>query len=172
MIRKILLFLALGIVAFASEAGAESGGTDIIPRAINFFIFAGILYYLVAEPAKAYFSGRRSQIADKLNSIQEKLKASAKEKEEAKELVEKAKATAKEIEKVTENEIKIVEEKIKKEIELELENLEKGYNDRITIEKRKMTREVVSEILDEMFKEGSLTVEKDELINIVMKKVA
>ena len=172
MLKKYLLFLALGVVAFASEAGAESGGTDIIPRAINFFIFAGILYYLIAEPAKAYFSGRRSAIADKLNSIQEKLKASAKEKEEAKELVEKAKSTAKEIAKLTENEIKIIEEKIKQDLEMEIENLEKSHEDRVTIERRKMTREVVSEILDEIFKEGSLSIEKDELINIVLKKVA
>ncbi len=171
MIKYIVLML-FPIFVFASESAGESGGTDIIPRAINFIIFAGILYYLIAEPAKAYFSGRKSAIADKLDSIQQKLKASAKEKEDAKELVEKAKLSAQEILNLSENEIRILEDKVANDLKLELENLEKGFEDQTTIERRKMIRDVVSEVLDTMFAKDSLSVEKDELINIVMKKVA
>ena len=50
--------------------------------------------------------------------------------------------------------------------------MDKSFDDHCEIEKRKMTREVITEILDVVFEEGNLSLEKDELLNIVMKKVA
>ena len=172
--KKIILFLMLilPVVIFASgESGAEHG-TDIIPRTINFVIFAGIIYYLAAKPIKDFFVGRSSSIADQLNSIQEKLKASNKEKEDAKELVAKAKVSAKSIIETTQQEIELQKAKISEDLKVELGNMDKSFDDHCEIEKRKMTREVITEILDVVFEEGNLSLEKDELLNIVMKKVA
>ena len=48
---KILFIKIDPIIVFSS--GAEGHvGTDILPRTLNFLIFAGILYYLVAGAAK------------------------------------------------------------------------------------------------------------------------
>ncbi|MDX1809497.1 MAG: F0F1 ATP synthase subunit B [Sulfurospirillaceae bacterium] len=170
--KLYIVLLTVPTVIFA--ATGESGGAeyDIIPRAINFFIFAGILYYLIAEPIKNFFVGRKTAIADRLNSIQEKLKESNKEKEEAKELITKAKVQAKNIVETTKEEIEIVKSKIFSDLEMELEIMKKGFEDQIQIERRKMTREVISEILDEMFKADSISLEKDKMLDIVMKKVA
>ncbi len=168
----VILFLVLPAIAFA--AGAEGGehSTDIIPRTINFVIFAAIIYYLAAKPIKDFFVGRSGSIADKLNSIQEKLKATNRAKEEAKELIPKAKITAKNIIETANQEVELQKAKMLEDLKQEIENLDKGFKDHMDIEKRKMTREVISEVLDIVFEEGSLSLKKDELLNIVMKKVA
>jgi len=172
--KKIIyaLFLILPVFLLASSESGSGEGTDIIPRTINFLIFAGILYYLAANQIKDFFVGRRAGIADRLNSIQEKLKKSDREKTEAKELIEKAKNEAKTILETYKNETQILKTKVFENLELDMENLEKGYEDQISIERRKMTRAVISEVLDDVFAKGSLSLEKDELLNIVMKKVA
>ncbi len=167
-----LLLLILPVFLFAEGAEEASKGTDIIPRTINFLIFAGILYYMAANQIKDFFTGRRAGIADRLNSIQEKLKESSKERAEAKELIAKAKIEAKNILETSKNETEILKVKILENLKMDIENLEKGYEDQISIERRKMTRSVISEVLDEVFEKGSLSLEKDELLNIVMKKVA
>jgi F-type H+-transporting ATPase subunit b len=167
-----ILLLILPVFLFAEGSKEASEGTDIIPRTINFLIFAGILYYLAANQIKDFFTGRRAGIAERLNSIQEKLKESDREKAEAKELIAQAKAEAKEILETSKEETEILKSKILETLELDLENLEKGYEDQISIERRKMTRTVISEVLDDVFAKDSLSLEKDELLNIVMKKVA
>ena len=53
-----------------------------------------------------------------------------------------------------------------------VENLDKSFNDKTVIEKRQMTRTVVSDVLDEMFKEGSISLDQDEIVKIINKKVA
>ena len=71
---KFILLLVAPIFAFG--AGNGSGEYDIVPRVINFVIFFSILYYLIAKPIKAAYNGRINSIANRLNAIQEKLKAS------------------------------------------------------------------------------------------------
>ena len=52
MSRILLLTLMMSTYALAS--GGE-GGTDIVQRTVNFLLFAGLIWYLVAEPAKKLF---------------------------------------------------------------------------------------------------------------------
>jgi len=78
---RYLLLLAAPAILLAS--GGSGGPTDIIPRAINFTIFAAILYYFVAGAAKQFYFGRKDAIAQKLDSIQMKLRESNSKKEEA-----------------------------------------------------------------------------------------
>ncbi len=171
--KKIVYILLLILPVFLFAARKEHiSGYDIIPRTVNFFIFVGILYYIAAEPIKKFLVERRTSIAERLNSIQEKLKATNKEKEEAKELVAKAKAKAKSIVEIYAGETEIQKAKILEDFKLELENLSKGFEDQSKIDTRKMRREVISEVLDEVFKQDSISLKKDELLDIVMKKVA
>ena len=170
LLCMLLLILPIFVYASGSSDGSES--TDIIPRTVNFLIFAAILYYFVANPIKDFFTGRKNSIASRLNSIQEKLKESNNQKIEAKELVEKAKIEAKSIMEVTKDETKILKAKILENLKMDMENLEKGFDDQTSIEQRKMTRSVILEVLDEVFAKDSLLLKKDELLDIVMKKVA
>ena len=73
--KHIFLMAMIAVVTFASEhAPVAEVETDIIQRTVNFLIFAGIVYYLIAEPVKAYFTGRTQGIADELEKVQNRLK--------------------------------------------------------------------------------------------------
>ena len=169
-IRYILLLL---VPALLLASGSESeGGTDIFPRVVNFVIFAAILYYLLADKIKAAYKGRISGIADKLSSIQAKVKESVDAKENAKAKVEEAKLNAKSLVESSKEEAQLLAQKVAKDSELEISNLEKGFEEKTQIERRRMAREVVSKVLDEMFEKDSVSIDKEELVKIVMKKVA
>lgn len=92
-LRYILLMIVPALL-LASSGAEEGGHTDILARTVNFAIFAAIMYYLLAEPIKSFYLGRKSSIAGKLDAIQQKLKESSKAKEEAQSKVEEAKANA------------------------------------------------------------------------------
>lgn len=165
---SLLLVAPVALLA----AGSGSGEYDIVPRAINFAIFAAILYYLLAEPIKSLYFQRLNGIAESLDSIQQKLKESKAKKEEALSKVEEAKLTAKSLVQTSKKEVEILKQKFQKELNLELENLDKSHNDQVEIERRRMTRLVVTEVLDEIFKTDSATLDREQFVNIVLKKVA
>lgn len=167
---RYLLLMITPALLFAG--GGAVGDTDIIPRAINFIIFASILYYLLAEPAKNFYNDRKSGIADRLSSIQDKLKESNGAKEAAQRKVDEAKANAKSLIETSKKEAQLLAEKVAKETEFELQNLDKAFSEKTEIERRKMARDVVNSVLDQMFDGEAIALDKEELVNIVMKKVA
>jgi F-type H+-transporting ATPase subunit b len=164
--------LLLAPIALLANSGESGGSTDILPRTINFLIFAAIMYYYVADAAKQWYVGRKTEIATKLDSIQVKLKESNSKKEIALQKVEEAKANARVLVETAKKEAVLLADKVALEAEAEIEGLEKVFEDRVTIERRKMQRVIVSEVLDEMFKEGSIALDNDEIVKIVNKKVA
>ena len=171
MKMNYLLLLLAPIALFAS--GGESGGsTDILPRTINFLIFAAIMYYYVADSAKQWYVGRKTEIATKLDSIQVKLKESNSKKEVALQKVEEAKANTRVLVETAKKEAILLSDKVAQEAEIEVANLSKAFEDRVNVERRKMQRVIVSEVLDAMFKEGSISLDNDEMVKIVNKKVA
>ena len=144
MNRILLLGLALAPVAlFASSEGAVE--TDIVERTVNFIIFAGILWYLLADKIKAYF-------AERSLSIQAEIAA---------EIVESAKA-----------DIDSVKEKVSLAVAADINNLERNLEEMIKVETSKAKKEVVAEILEELLKSDNIKLSQDELVNIVLKKVA
>ncbi len=168
---KYFLLLLLPVAMFAAGHDGE-GKTDIVPRVINFAIFASILYYLIAKPLKAYFTGRTTEIADKLSSIQDKLKASKDEKDQALKSVQDADESAIDIIETAKKEADMLTQKIEENLKNDLENLEKSYEDRVSIEEKKMSRAVVEEVIEEMFKSGKIDLKGDDYLNIIKKKVA
>ncbi|WP_086241683.1 MULTISPECIES: F0F1 ATP synthase subunit B [Campylobacter] len=167
---KFILLLAAPMLAFG--AGSGSGEYDIIPRVINFVIFFAILYYLIAKPVKAAYHGRINSIANRLNAIQEKLKASNAKKEEAAKKVENAKVIANDLTQAVKKEIEIMLVKIEKDTQNEIAILEKSYEEQKDFEERKLVRAVVSEVLDELFASDAMKIDQNELINLIMKKVS
>jgi F-type H+-transporting ATPase subunit b len=170
---KIKYFLLILAPALLLASGGGTGGeTDIFPRTVNFIIFAAILYYLAAKPIKEFLSGRKDEIAGKLDSIQVKLRESHGKKDLALQKVEEAKVTARVLVETAKKEAILLAERISAEADAEIENLEKVFQDKIIIERRKITRTVVGELLDDMFKDGSVSLDQDEIVKIVSKKVA
>jgi F-type H+-transporting ATPase subunit b len=83
------LGLALAGVALAAGGGGGHGGvdpakiTDLIWRTVNFAVFAGILIYLVAKPAKEFFGKRTQDIAQNLDDLEAQKVAAAQALKEA-----------------------------------------------------------------------------------------
>ncbi len=169
---KLKYFVLLLFPVALLASGDGTGKTDIVPRLINFIIFAGILYYLIAKPLKDYYNGRTDEIADRLTSIQDKLKESKQRKEQAKQSLVDASASAIDIIDVAKKEAILLNGKIEDGLKNDLENLKKAYDDRISIEEKKMTKTVVSEVIDEMFDSKKVQLKNSDFLNIIKKKVA
>ncbi|HIP44104.1 MAG TPA: F0F1 ATP synthase subunit B [Sulfurospirillum arcachonense] len=167
-LRYMLLLLSPALL-LASGGGGE---TDIVVRSINFVIFASIMYYLLADLVKDAYKGRIAGIADRLNSIQVKVKESVTAKEAAQAKVEEAKANALVLVETSKKEAQLLSVKVANDTDVELQNLEKGFKEKTQIEKRRMARDVVAKVLDEMFDKDAISIDEEELVKIVMKKVA
>jgi len=166
LLLKILILLS-PLALFAGE-----GGTDIIPRTINFLIFAAILYRYVATPIKNFFKGRSDEIVTTLKSIQQKVEESKKAKDEALKKLEESKILAQTIVEDAKKEAELIVGKIENDTKNELELLEKYNQEREEIERRKMVKAVVADTVNSLFAKDIQTFDNTELVNIVMKKVA
>ncbi|MBR8463613.1 F0F1 ATP synthase subunit B [Campylobacter sp. faydin G-24] len=167
---KILFLLVLPIFALASDYSGTN--YDIVERTLNFLLFFSILAYFVAKPLKQMYQNRIDGIANKLESIQEKLRASKAKKDDVLRRVEEAKVSANFLIETARVEATNLATKIKKEMELEIANLEKGLKEQKEFEERKMTKGVVSDMLNDIFANDGLKFDQKELINIMLKKVS
>lgn len=168
--------LVLGVAALAplslfAAAGAETD-YDIVQRTVNFIIFAGILWYLLADKIKAFFADRTLSIQAELDKVQDTLKASEDKVNEAQKQLDDAKKLAAEIVENAKADIDSVKEKVAVAVDSDIANLEKNLEEMIKVETSKAKREVVAEVLDELLKSDNIKLSQDELANIVLKKVA
>ncbi len=168
---KILLtIIMMSVYAFASDGG--EGGTDIVQRSVNFVIFAGILYYLLATPVKSFFQGRTADIRAELDRVQEKMKESKTAKELALEKIEDAEKFATELLEISKKENKILSDNIAKQCDSDLENIEKQNLSLMELEQRKMVRNIVDTVMNDLLVEEGNSFDKKTMAEIIMKKVA
>lgn len=168
--NKILLLL-LTVSTYALASGGE-GGTDIVQRTVNFALFAGLVWYLVAEPAKNYFVGRSQGIADELQKVQDKLKETANLKKEATARVSQAKKFAEELAVSSKKENKILNDNIMAQCDNDLEILSKQLQVQMKFEQRKMVRQVVESTINDILSDSSNTFDKEAMAKVILKKVA
>lgn len=168
---KHLVLLLLAGLSFLS-ASEHGGETDIIPRTVNFLIFAGLIYYLVAGHIKNFFASRQEGIAGELDKVEEKIKASKKAKEAAMMKIEEAKKTAQDIKETTAKEIELMVKRIEENSLTDLAQLDKQKEELMRVTDNKMIREVVTESLDEVLDINDVAQNREELIKSLMKKVA
>ncbi|BCX78943.1 F0F1 ATP synthase subunit B [Campylobacter sp. 19-13652] len=171
--RGILLFLipAFAIASTSADA-AHNPDYDIVERIINFVIFFSILYYLAAKPLKALYQSRIDSIAGRLKSTEEKLKASNSKKEEALRRLQNAKTSAAELVEMAKKETELIRDKVAKETQAEIESMQRSFDASCEFETRRMSKTVVSEVLDDVLDPKNLQIEQKELINIILKKVS
>ncbi|HEX5623011.1 MAG TPA: F0F1 ATP synthase subunit B [Sulfuricurvum sp.] len=169
---KILVtVLMLSAYLFGSDTAAE-GSTDIVQRTVNFLIFAGILYYLLAEPIKNYFGGRSAGIASELEKVQERLRESKRLKEAAEHKVDDANRFANELSEITKKECKILSDKIMAQFEQDVEIMQKQANALMELEKRQMVRDAVTDVMGDVMSQTNASLSKDAMTDILKKKVA
>ena len=170
MSRIIVLMLMISTIALASDA--EHAGTDIVQRTVNFLLFAGLVWYLVAEPMKNFFAGRSQGIANEMQKVQDKLKESIDLKKEALAKITDAEKFAEDLVVVSKKENKILNDNIMSQCEVDLENLSRQQNSAMDFEQRKMVRGVVEDTLDEVLSQSSDGFDKEAMANVILKKVA
>ena len=167
-----ILVLMLTISTFALASDAQQAGTDIVQRTVNFVLFAGLIWYLVAEPVKNFFQARSQSIADELKKVQDKLNESITLKKEALVKISDAEKFAEELAVSSKKENKIINDNMMVQCDTELETLTKQYNSSTEFEQRKMVRSVVENILNDVLSQSSESFDKKAMANVILKKVA
>ncbi|MCR6591691.1 F0F1 ATP synthase subunit B [Campylobacter insulaenigrae] len=170
MIRNILLMTIIPFYVFA--AGDGSGDYDILPRTVNFILFVAILYYFIATPIKKFYNDRINKISSKMNEIQEKLIASKNLKLEMMKKLDLAKQESINAVALAKKEAEILASKIENETKTELSVLEKSFQEHKKYEIRKMEKEVINSVLEEVFKDDNSYLKQEDIINIMMKKAS
>ena len=168
---KKILFVVLALSPLAVFAN-ENVETDIIPRVVNFTIFAAIIYFLLADKLKTFFSDRTKGIQQELDNVQIALEESKKKVEDAKSELEKAKLTANELVSDAKKEIDSTNETISLSFDQEINSLSKSFDDKLLIETKKAKILIVDEILNELLSDDNMSINQDDLVNIILKKVA
>jgi len=161
----------MSTLALASEVVTD-GSTDIVQRTVNFVLFAGLVWYLIAEPVKSFFNSRSQGISDELKKVQDKLNESAALKKEAEDKVTEAKQFAQELAESSKKESKILSEAVLTQCELELEVISKHHNSVMELEQRKMVSSVVEDILEKVLTQSNESFDKKAMANVILKKVA
>lgn len=172
MSRILVFMLMISTYALASGGGAEHAGTDIIQRTVNFALFAGLVWYLVAEPAKNYFAGRSQGIADELQKVQDRLNDSIALKKDALSKISDAEKFAEDLVVSSKKENKIINDNMMTQCDVELETLSKQHASLKEFEQRRMVRNVVEDILSEVLSQSSDGFDKEAMANVILKKVA
>jgi F-type H+-transporting ATPase subunit b len=169
--KKILFALSVVVPLslFASDANVE---TDILERTVNFFIFAAIIYYLLADKVKTFFVDRTKSIQADLDKVQDLLKASEKRIADAKLEIENAKKVAEELVESANNDVDAIKKKVEIALEQEIAFLSKSFDEKTELETRKVKKEVVQDVLNQLLSNENIELSQNELTNIISKKVA
>jgi len=171
---KKFLF-ALSVIAPFALFGCDSHAnveTDILERSVNFFIFVSILYYLLADKLKTLFTDRTNSIRSELDKVQDLLKESEAKVSGAKLEVENAKKIANDLIVAAKNDVASIKNKIEVAVEQEIAFLSKSFDEKTNLELRKVKKEVVESILDQLLSNDNIALSQDEVANIILKKVA
>lgn len=170
MKRVLLLGLALAPVAILANDGAVE--TDIVQRTVNFIIFAAILWYLLADKIKAFFANRTLSIQAELDKVQDTLKASQEKVADAQKKLDEAKKLSSEIIDGAKADVESIKQKVLAAIDADIANLNKNLDESQKVEISKAKKQVVSEILNELLSSDNIKLSQNELVNIILKKVA
>jgi len=162
----------LTLSTFALASNAEGGGTDIVQRTVNFLLFAGLVWYLVAEPIKSYFVTRSQGISDELQKVQDKLSETISLKKDALSKISDAEKFADELVITSKKENKIINDNMMLQCDAELEALAKQHMSLTEFEQRKMVRTLVEDILSDVLSQSSDGFDKEAMANVILKKVA
>jgi len=181
--KKIALLSLLVVPAILMASGHADGETtryfaqtgresDFFPRIVNFTIFAALLYYLAANPIKDFFKGRKEGIASQLKEIEEKLQAAKDEKKEAQSRLDESEKKAEQIIADAKKEATLLAKKIAQSNLLDIENMSKSFEEKISLEERKAAREAIDEVLSENITNDDIAIDEKKVVDIISKKVA
>ena len=160
------------VLAGHGEHHATMLDSDFLYRVLNFSIFAGLLYYLAANPIKAFFVGRSEGIANQLEEIEAKLQASKNERLVAEENLVKAEEKAKELVADAANEAKMLASNIAEKNATLLSQLEKQALEKQELETKKAMRSTIDSVLNDGMSNDDITIDESKVVSLISSKVA
>ena len=172
LMATALLLPTLVLASGAEHHEVSMSNSDFFYRVLNFSVFAGILYYLIANPIKDYFVGRTAGIANQLEEIEAKLQASKNERLSAEEDVVKAENKAKEIVSDAGNEAKILSDNIADKNAVALTLLEKQAVEKQALSSKKATQATIDTLLNDGFATADIAVDEAKVVSLISSKVA
>ena len=174
---KIVLVFAFLLPMVAIASGTEHhevsiSNSDFFYRVLNFGIFAGLIYYLVANPIKEFFKGRSADIQNQLNEIKAKLAESKNEAQLAQKNLVHTQDRAKELITDSNAEAKILAENIAKKSQETIASLEKHLDEKMEVEKKKMVKATINELLEDGIENSDIAIDNSKIVSLISKKVA
>jgi len=170
LVKVASVVLLTSVAVFASEGG--HGQTDIMPRAVNFLIFAALAYYLLAEKLKAFFAGRSASIAKAYEEAENKIK-------EAKVALSEARAKKDEVSKLANELIASAKtdaitqaKKIAEHADEEIVRIKKATEDEMSMLRKKAIIDTVEEAVGEVIDKEGFGVDDKDFAKIIAKRVA
>ena len=181
--KKILVLSLLVAPALLLASSGHDGETtryflqtgrenDFWPRVVNFTIFASILYYLLANPIKDFFTNRKADIAGQLKEIEAKLKAAKDAEKDAQSRLDESQNKANLILEDAKKEAKFLADKMAENNASDIENMSKQLDDKMALEEKKSVRDAIDEILTENITNDDIAIDEAKVVDIVTKKVA
>ena len=165
--KKLAFFAIISSFLYATTGEAAHHTTDIIPRAINFLIFVGILWYLIGSKATEFFKNRKEGISAKFQEVENKLNEAKAKKEELEAKVEEAKRAAKQMIEDAKNESNVIYNHIMENTKLELEAMDKMFETFKEAELRKTKKEVVKEFMNNVLKD--IHISSEDAAKLILK---
>ena len=164
-------FFGLFVVCFAlaQGSGVDIAQSDFFARSVNFVIFVVIVWVLFAGKVRAFFASRRECISMQLSEVQDRLKSAKDNKEQALRRLEEAKEQAAEILSNAKKECYLIAQKVEEQSSIDIENMFKHTQSLMEFEYKLMEKQVVDEVLTEVFAQTKLSAQ--EYVNILQKKV-
>ncbi|CAA6810682.1 MAG: ATP synthase subunit b [uncultured Sulfurovum sp.] len=172
LIATVLLVPSLVLASGAEHHDVTMFNSDFFYRVLNFSVFIGILYYLIANPIKEYFVGRSEGIANQLEEIEEKLQASKNARLTAEENVVKAESKAKEIISNAGDEAKILSANIADKNAIALAILEKQADEKQALSAKKATQATIDALLNDGFNNSDINIDEAKVVSLISDKVA
>ncbi len=176
-LSRIALVVAFMLPILAVASGSEHhdismSNSDFFYRVLNFSIFAGLIYYLVANPIKDFFKNRSEDIANQIKEINMKLEESKKEAKLAEEYLDRSQEKAKEIIADAKEESIILTENINRKNEEVLLALERQLEDKMVVEKNKMVRATIKKLLEDGIDSSDIGIDNSKVVSLISRKVA
>lgn len=163
--RKLINFIL--ILSPLLAAGASFEDSDFIKRSINFIIFIVLLGIFFYKPFRNLLRERSSSIATRLSETNNKLKVAKSNREAALKERESAKQSAEEIINTANKEIYMATKKIEEESKQAISHMIKNHENLANIERKKMEKEALSEVLDDIFKD--IDIKPDEYLKLLQR---
>ena len=176
-LNKIALVITFVLPVLAVASGSEHhdismSNSDFFYRVLNFTIFAGLIYYLVANPIRDFFKNRSADIANRIKEIDIKLQESKNEAKLAEENLAKSQEKANEIIADAKDESIILAKNIAQKSEEILVALEKQLEDKIAVEKNRMVKSTIKKLLEDGIDSSDINIDNSKVVSLVSKKVA